>query len=107
MSDTIDTGDLAENTSSSGTAPASDPMFKARDPIALFSQWLDEAAKTEPNDPNTAALATVDADGLPNVRMILLKGVDSGGKAPRGLSLSPIPGRRCVSTGSPCAVRCG
>jgi pyridoxamine 5'-phosphate oxidase len=51
----------------------------ARDPIALFSDWLKEAEKTEPNDPNAMALATVDDKGLPNVRMVLLKGVDHRG----------------------------
>ncbi len=79
MDDTIDTGECDEITSGAGASASADPMFAAPDPIALFIQWLDEAAKNEPNDPNTAALATVDADGLPNVRMILLKGVDEGG----------------------------
>jgi pyridoxamine 5'-phosphate oxidase len=49
------------------------------DPISLFSSWLDEARASEPNDPNAMALATVDADGLPDVRMILLKGHDANG----------------------------
>ena len=43
------------------------------DPFAVFSAWLGEAAASEPNDPSAMALATVDADGLPNVRMVLLK----------------------------------
>lgn len=42
-------------------------------PIDIFTQWLAEAGKTEPNDPNAMALATVDADGMPSVRMVLLK----------------------------------
>lgn len=49
------------------------------EPFALFEDWLVEATKTEPNDPNAMALATVDADGLPNVRMVLLKGFDARG----------------------------
>ena len=49
------------------------------DPFALFSRWLEEAETTEPNDPNAMALATVDADGQPSVRMVLLKGHDAGG----------------------------
>jgi pyridoxamine 5'-phosphate oxidase len=49
------------------------------DPFALFGEWLDEAAAAEPNDPNAMALATVDADGLPDVRMVLLKGFDARG----------------------------
>ncbi len=49
------------------------------DPIAVFDDWLQEAAKSEPNDPNAAALASVSADGMPNVRMVLLKGHDADG----------------------------
>ncbi len=49
------------------------------EPFALFSQWLDEATKSEINDPNAVSLATVDADGMPNVRMVLLKGFDEAG----------------------------
>ncbi len=49
------------------------------DPIALFRQWLDEAARHEPNDPNAMALATADPDGRPSVRMVLLKDVDQRG----------------------------
>jgi pyridoxamine 5'-phosphate oxidase len=44
------------------------------DPIALFSQWYDEARASEINDPNAMALATVAADGAPSLRMVLLKG---------------------------------
>jgi pyridoxamine 5'-phosphate oxidase len=44
------------------------------DPFSLFDTWLGEAEKAEPNDANAMALATVDGDGLPNVRMVLLKG---------------------------------
>ena len=49
------------------------------DPIALFRAWLAEADHSEPNDPNAMSLATVDADGLPDVRMVLLKDVDAQG----------------------------
>ena len=49
------------------------------DPFALFAQWMGEAEKSEPNDANAMALATADADGIPNVRMVLLKGVDAKG----------------------------
>jgi len=49
------------------------------DPIRLFAEWLAEAEATEPNDPNAMALATVDGDGLPDVRMVLLKGHDARG----------------------------
>ena len=47
-----------------------------QDPFALFQSWLEEAKKSEPNDPNAMALSTVDADGLPNSRMVLLNGRD-------------------------------
>ena len=49
------------------------------DPYALFDGWLREAEASEPNDPNAVALATVDADGQPSVRMVLLKGHDARG----------------------------
>jgi pyridoxamine 5'-phosphate oxidase len=54
-------------------------LLSADDPMALFADWLAEAVKTEPNDPNAMALATVDADGLPDVRMVLLKDAGPGG----------------------------
>lgn len=56
----------------------------ADDPFALFGDWLKEATVSEPNDPNAMALATVDSHGLPNVRMVLLKGVDPAGHPQRG-----------------------
>ncbi len=52
---------------------------QATDPMALFATWLGDAEKSEPNDPNAMALATVDADGMPDVRMVLLKGFDADG----------------------------
>ncbi len=54
-------------------------VFTDDDPIALFAEWLALAKTSEPNDPNAMALATVDADGLPDVRMVLLKDVDQAG----------------------------
>ena len=53
-------------------------IFEGNDPMAIARRWLDEAAGTEPNDPNAMALATVDESGLPNVRMVLLKGIEDG-----------------------------
>ncbi|MBL8530121.1 MAG: pyridoxamine 5'-phosphate oxidase [Hyphomonadaceae bacterium] len=53
-------------------------MLAESEPFALFARWLQEAKQKEPNDPNGMALATADADGFPDVRMVLLKGVDSG-----------------------------
>jgi pyridoxamine 5'-phosphate oxidase len=51
----------------------------ADEPLRLFAQWLDEAARSEPSDANAMAVATVDADGLPDLRMVLLKGFDERG----------------------------
>jgi pyridoxamine 5'-phosphate oxidase len=52
---------------------------EATDPFALFKLWLEEARATEINDPEAMTLATVDADGLPDARMVLCKGVDARG----------------------------
>jgi len=49
------------------------------EPFRLFAEWLAQAKETEPNDPDAMALATVDADGLPNCRMVLLKDFDERG----------------------------
>jgi pyridoxamine 5'-phosphate oxidase len=49
------------------------------DPLALFRDWYAEAAKSEPNDPDAVALATVGPDGTPSARMVLLKGYDPAG----------------------------
>ncbi|MGV8936331.1 MAG: pyridoxamine 5'-phosphate oxidase [Allorhizobium sp.] len=49
------------------------------EPFSLFGSWLKDAEASEVNDPNAVSLATVDGDGLPNVRMVLLKGYDSRG----------------------------
>ncbi len=51
----------------------------AHDPMSLFSEWLAEAVAKEVNDANGMSLATVDADGLPDVRMVLLKDADAQG----------------------------
>lgn len=48
-------------------------------PYQLFEQWLEDAKKSEPNDPEAMSLATVGADGMPSVRMVLLKGLDARG----------------------------
>jgi pyridoxamine 5'-phosphate oxidase len=49
------------------------------DPFAVFGEWLNEATKSEINDPTAMALATVGADGMPSSRMVLLKGFDEHG----------------------------
>tara|TARA_R110002020_G_scaffold47767_12_gene136353 strand:+ start:3349 stop:3954 length:606 start_codon:yes stop_codon:yes gene_type:complete len=53
-----------------------DGKFAGEDPFAIARSWLAEAEAAEINDPNAIALATVDADGLPNVRMVLLKEIE-------------------------------
>lgn len=58
--------------------PQAEDFTDAQDPLTLFGTWMAEAEAHEPNDPNAMALATVDASGLPNVRMVLLKGVQGG-----------------------------
>src|SRR5437660_3325390 len=71
----------------SDTAPIEHPTWltsgdftEADEPLRLFSAWFEEAKRLEPADPNAMALATAGPDGLPNVRMVLLKDFD-----PRGL----------------------
>src|SRR4051794_17414336 len=61
------------------TTLTTNDFTEAEEPYRLFAAWLDEATKVEPNDPTGLALATVDADGMPNVRMVLLKGFDERG----------------------------
>jgi len=57
---------------------AREGIFAGDDPFAIALTWLAEAEAVELNDPNAMALATVDRDGLPNVRMVLLKGIEAG-----------------------------
>jgi pyridoxamine 5'-phosphate oxidase len=53
-------------------------IFTGDDPFAIARSWLAEAEKTEPNDANAIALSTVDASGMPNARMVLLKDIEAG-----------------------------
>ena len=61
------------------TSLTSGDFTESQDPLALFAAWFAEACQREPNDPNAMALATVDEDGLPDVRMVLMKGFDADG----------------------------
>lgn len=63
---------MSENSKRSG-------IFAGDDPFEIARSWLQEAEAAEINDPNAIALATVDADGLPNVRMVLLKEIEPAG----------------------------
>ena len=71
MNDTADIKDTSKLTSGDFT--------EAAEPFALFAAWFAEAQKSEPNDPNAMALATVDGAGLPDVRMVLMKDYDADG----------------------------
>ena len=71
MSDTTPIEHLSWLTSGDFTA--------ADEPFRLFAAWLKDATAAEPRDPTAMTLATVDADGLPNARMVLLKGTDERG----------------------------
>ena len=53
-------------------------IFAGDNPFEIARNWLAEAQESELNDPNAIALSTVDADGLPNARMVLLKSIDEG-----------------------------
>jgi pyridoxamine 5'-phosphate oxidase len=70
----------------SDTTPIEHPSWltsgdftEADEPMRLFTAWFEEAVRSEPRDPHAMALATVDADGLPDVRMVLMKGLDERG----------------------------
>ncbi len=54
-------------------------MSQPIDPYTIFADWMSEAEQADPVNPNAAALATATADGIPSVRMVLLKGVDDRG----------------------------
>ncbi len=61
------------------TSSTTGDFTEADEPLRLFGAWFEEAKKSEPRDPTAMALATVDARGLPNVRMVLMKGFDERG----------------------------
>lgn len=69
-----------------------------KDPFSLFSRWFGEAQQSEPNDPNAMTLATVDSDGLPDARMVLMKDFDEAGfvfytntQSAKGVELTAMP----------------
>ena len=72
--------------------------LSTNDPMELFRQWMQEAERSEPNDPNAVALATATADGSPSVRMVLLKRTHAAGfwfftnaESNKGLQLAENP----------------
>jgi pyridoxamine 5'-phosphate oxidase len=62
-----------------GILTAEEDFSLREEPFSLFQEWMAAAEMAEPNDPNAVSLATVDASGLPNVRIVLLKGFDEAG----------------------------
>src|SRR5919109_990288 len=83
--------------------PQAGDFAEGDEPFDLFEAWFAEAATNEPNDPNAMALATVDAAGVPNVRMVLLKGVDGPERPDRGFvfytNLESTKGRELLASG--------
>src|ERR1700754_618453 len=71
--------DAADYAKSAAESPDDPALFAKNDPLALFAEWFEEAKKREPNDANAMALATADASGAPDVRMVLLKDVSGDG----------------------------
>lgn len=61
------------------TGLKSGDFTESPEPFRLFGEWLEDATKSEINDPNGVALATVDEEGMPDIRMVLLKGFDEQG----------------------------
>lgn len=83
--------------------PQAGDFTAADEPFDLFESWFAAAKAHEPNDAEAMALATVDSDGMPNVRMVLLKGVDGADRADRGFvfytNLESAKGREIRSAG--------
>ncbi len=85
---------------------ANDTALTTTDPFDIFQSWMAAASESEPNDPNAMALATVDAEGMPSVRTVLLKGLDpapAAGETGRGFvfytNLESRKGRDLRATG--------
>ncbi|KAF0184628.1 MAG: pyridoxamine 5'-phosphate oxidase [Alphaproteobacteria bacterium] len=77
--DLIPPSPSSEEYAKSGPPPDDAQLFATDEPLALFTAWYREAREKEPNDSNAMALATADADGFPDVRMVLLKDFDARG----------------------------
>jgi len=80
-----------------------DDFTEASQPEPLFNAWFDEAERSEINDANAMTLATVDASGMPNARVVLLKGLDARGFVFYG-NLESIKGRELLA--NPKAALC-
>ena len=82
----------------SASSLTSGNFSEADEPLGLFAAWFEDATRAEPSDPSAMAPATVDTDGLPNVRMVLMKGFDQRGfvfytntESPKGRELAAVP----------------
>lgn len=90
--------DYADQYAAALAANGDEGIFDRVEPIGLFVDWLGDAKATEPNDANAMALSTVDPDGAPDSRMVLLKDVDARGftfysnrESAKGLDLAVHP----------------
>jgi pyridoxamine 5'-phosphate oxidase len=94
--------DEAKSKTGHDQGPEPGDFAEASEPFALFESWLKDAERLEPSDPNAMALATVDASGLPNVRMVLLKGLDGPERENRGFvfytNFESAKGRELITT---------
>jgi pyridoxamine 5'-phosphate oxidase len=92
---------VTADTSKSEGLPDLSGVRRADEPFTRFEDWFEEATKSEINDPNGMALATSDSSGLPNVRMVLLKGLDEAAHAERGFvfytNLESAKGRELIA----------
>lgn len=90
------------------TGPQAPDFTEAADPFALFEAWYGEAWKNEVNDANAMALATADASGAPNLRMVLLKGLDAEDHPERGFVFYTNfeSAKGCELTANPRAALC-
>ncbi|WP_298745777.1 pyridoxamine 5'-phosphate oxidase [uncultured Brevundimonas sp.] len=90
--------EYAEQYAAALAANGDETIFDRSEPVGLFLDWLADAKATEPNDPNAMTLATVDAAGRPDARVLLLKDVDARGftfysnrESAKGLDLAAHP----------------
>ncbi len=90
--------DYARDYAAALAANGDETIFDRAEPIVLFVEWLTQARAHEPNDANAMGLSTVDADGAPDSRMVLLKDVDRRGftfysnrESAKGLQLAQRP----------------
>src|SRR3954462_15830251 len=94
----LGTPNMTDTTTKPPTPLTSGDFTAAQEPFALFGEWFAEAVKSEPNDPTAMSLATVDTEGMPDVRMVLMKGFDTDGfvfyshvASPKGRELAANP----------------